>query len=305
MIRFRQIEAFRHLIITGTGTAAAKRLQISQPAISRLIADLEAYLGFALFKREKGRLEPTVAGMRFYRAVEENFLGLERLKQVANAIRSDASESLNIACLPVLSTTVLPRVLRTFFDAYPDVVVRVDPCGMTDIMARLQELKTDIALSLEFPEIAGIEVEPIFETRVMCALPAGHPLAARDCIVPEDLEGQDVIGWLPTRTLSFGAEQSMLEGAGIHPHYTIETNNSHTRYAMVASGLGVSIVEPFAAQLWQAHGVVIRPFEPAPAYSYVLAYPRNSLRSEITLNFRKTLLEIVKRFDFTRPCDTL
>jgi len=297
MIRFRQIEAFRHLIITGTGTGAAKRMHITQPAISRLIADLETDLGFALFRRERGRLEPTVAGMRFYRAVEENFLGLERLKQIADSIRSDASESLTITCLPVLSTTLLPLVLREFLKHHPDVVIKVDACGMAEIVERLQELKTDIALSLEFSEIAGIDVEPIFTTQVMCALPAAHPLTAKDVITPSDLEGENMIGWLPTNALPYGAEQLLLDGAGIHPRYTIETHNSHTRYAMVAHGLGISIVEPFAAQVWQAHGVTIRPFAPAPTYSYVLAYPRSSLRSELTQTFRRVMLDVVKHDD--------
>jgi DNA-binding transcriptional LysR family regulator len=289
------------LIITGTGTGAAKRMHITQPAISRLISDLESDLGFALFRREKGRLEPTVAGMRFYRAVEENFLGLERLKQIATSIRNDATECLTISCLPVLSTTLLPLVLREFRLRHPDAVVKVDPCSMSEIVAHLQELRTDIALSLEFSEIAGIEIEQIFETKMMCALPVGHRLNAKSVIRPADLEGEDVIGWLPSGPLSFGAEQSMLEGSGIHPHYTIETNNSHTRYAMVAHGLGISIVEPFAAQVWQAHGVNVIPFDPAPTYGYVLAYPRASLRSEITQTFREVLLEVVQQCDFTSP----
>jgi DNA-binding transcriptional LysR family regulator len=180
MIRFRQIEAFRHLILTGTGTGAAKRLHITQPAISRLITDLESELGFSLFLREKGRLEPTMAGLRFYRAVEENFLGLERLKQIANSILSDATPSLSIACLPVLSTSLLPLVLREFIKRQPDVAVKVEPCGVSEIMQRLQELKSDIALSLEFNEIAGINIEPIFSARVMCALPEGQQQTSAD-----------------------------------------------------------------------------------------------------------------------------
>jgi DNA-binding transcriptional LysR family regulator len=298
MIRFRQIEAFRHLIITGTGTGAAKRMQITQPAISRLIADLESDLGFALFRREKGRLDPTVAGMRFYRAVEENFLGLERLKQIAESIRSDATESLTVSCPPALSTTLLPLVLKKFYQLHPDVLVKVDACTSAQIVARLQELKTDIAISVAFSEIAGIEIEPIFEVKVMCAMQETHPLAAKEEITPADLDGEDVIGWLPTPVTSYGAEQSVLDGAGSHPHYTIETHNSHARYAMVASGLGISIVEPFAARVWRAHGVVIRPFNPAPSYGYVLGYPRSSLRSEITQSFREIILEVVHSKDF-------
>src|SRR5712692_8207112 len=94
MIRFRQLEAFRSLMMTGTSVGAARKMHITQPAISRLISDLEADIGFRLFNRAKGRMEPTLAGVRFYKAVEENFLGLERLKQAADAIRNEAPEAL-------------------------------------------------------------------------------------------------------------------------------------------------------------------------------------------------------------------
>ncbi len=79
MIRFRQIKAFRSLIMTDTSVGTARKLNFTQPAISRLIADLEADLGFSLFNRISGRLNPTTAGLCFHKSVEENFLGLERL----------------------------------------------------------------------------------------------------------------------------------------------------------------------------------------------------------------------------------
>ena len=69
MIRFRQIEAFRSLIMTGTSVGAARELHVTQPAVSRLIADLEADLGFSLFSRIGGRLNPTTAGLRFFKSV--------------------------------------------------------------------------------------------------------------------------------------------------------------------------------------------------------------------------------------------
>jgi DNA-binding transcriptional LysR family regulator len=266
-----------------------------------LITDLESELGFSLFLREKGRLEPTMAGLRFYRAVEENFLGLERLKQIANSILSDATPSLSIACLPVLSTSLLPLVLREFIKRQPDVAVKVEPCGVSEIMQRLQELKSDIALSLEFNEIAGINIEPIFSARVMCALPEGHPLTAKAEITPLDLQGQNVIGGLPRAPGSYSSKHQLMEAAELHPHYSVETDNAHTRYAMVAHGLGISIVEPFAARVWQTQGVAIRPFVPTHSYEYVMAYPHGALRSEITSSFRQVVLDVVKRYDFSNP----
>ena len=83
-MNFRQIEAFRYVMITGTTKGAANRLFVTQPAISRMITALEAHLGFKLFNRHKGRLQPTMTAIRFYKAVEQNFLGLERLEKLAS-----------------------------------------------------------------------------------------------------------------------------------------------------------------------------------------------------------------------------
>ena len=60
-MKFRQIEAFRFIMLRGTTAAAAAEMHISQPAVSRLLADLEDHLGFRLFERKKGRLLPTLA----------------------------------------------------------------------------------------------------------------------------------------------------------------------------------------------------------------------------------------------------
>jgi DNA-binding transcriptional LysR family regulator len=298
MIRFRQIEAFRSLMISGTSVSAARRLHVTQPAISRLIADLEADLGFRLFNRAKGRLEPTNAGVRFYKAVEENFLGLERLMQVAGSIRHEAPEGLTIACLPVLSTTLLPEVLQQFFKQHPDVSVKIDSCTVPEILVSLQDLKVDMALSLAFPPFAGIEVEPIMEATVLCAMLATHPLAQKEIILPEDLDGENVIGWMPNSAQSYDRELSTLKSAAIRPNYTIQTHTSHTRYAMVANGFGVAIVEPFAAKIWRPHGVVTRPFKADINYKYVLAYPSGGIRSELAHDLREAALRVAKNYDF-------
>ncbi|MEQ6291436.1 LysR substrate-binding domain-containing protein [Vogesella sp. GCM10023246] len=293
MIRFRQIEAFRCLMSCGTTVAAARRMHITQPAISRLISDLEDDLGFRLFNRTKGRMEPTTAAIRFQRAVEENFLGLERLRQAADTIRAEENEGLAIACMPVLSTSLLPLILKEFFKLRPDVPVKIDTVGNAEVMVKLQDLKVDVAISLSIPAIAGLEVEPLLEADALCALPADHPLAARAVITPQDLANETVIGWMPNYPLSQNQEEKYFGHAGAYPKYTIRTHTSHTRYAMVAHGFGVSIVEPFASELWSHQGVVTRPFVTESRHSYVLAYPSSGSRSAILQDFRRATLRVV------------
>lgn len=298
MIQFRQIEAFRCLMISGTSVGAARKMNVTQPAISRLITDLEETLGFRLFNRIKGRLEPTISGVQFYRAVEENFLGLERLAQVANNIRDETPQGLTIACLPVLSSTILPLVLIEFFKIHPHVPVTVDSSNGPEILVRLQDMKVDLALCLAFPPLAGIEVEPVMEKNVMCALPKDHRLAKKARITPKDLDGENMIGWVPLTTQGYKEELNSLNKAESAPKHVIKTHTSHTRYAMVANGLGISIVEPFAAKVWQNNGVVVRPFEADIKYQYVLAYPGSGIRSELIQDFRDAVIDVAKKYDF-------
>ncbi|MFP8967939.1 LysR substrate-binding domain-containing protein [Pokkaliibacter sp. CJK22405] len=298
MIQFRQVEAFRCLMVTGTTVGAARQMNITQPAISRLISDLEADLGIRLFTRTKGRLEPTNAGIRFYKAVEENFLGLERLRQVANNIRNDAPEHINVACSPVLSTSLLPQVLKEFVSDDPKVTIHVTSCNTSEILLKLQDMKVDMALCPAFPEIAGIEQTHLMDLGMLCAMPPGHRLAEKALIYPDDLEGETLIGWLPIGPRAYDMEQATIDKAQIKTRYSIKTHSSHTRYAMVAHGLGISVVEPFAARIWQPNQVVVRPFVSEIRYRYVLAYPTSAKRSELVADFQAATLRAIRAYDF-------
>ena len=298
MIQFRQVEAFRCLMVTGTTVGAARQMNVTQPAISRLIADLETDLGFRLFTRTKGRMEPTNAAVRFYKAVEENFLGLERLRQVANNIRNHAPESMSVACSPVLSTSLLPMVLKEFVQSDPEVTIHVVSCNTSEILLKLQDLKVDLALCPAFPPIAGIEQIHLMDLGMLCAMPPGHRLASKDKIYPEDLEDETLIGWLPIGPRAYDMEQATLDKAKVKTRYSIKTHSSHTRYAMVAHGLGISVVEPFAARIWQPNDVVVRPFISDIRYRYVLAYPSSAKRSELMADFQDAALRAIHAYDF-------
>ena len=273
-------------------------MHVTHPANTRLIADLEADLGFSLFSRIGGRLNPTTAGLRFYKSVEENFLGLERLKQVADMIRDEASEALTVACMPVLATTLLPPILADFVGRHPGVPIRVDSVKVPEVLVNLQNHKADVAISQAFPAVAGIEVETLLKTRALCAMPATHKLAKKKVVRAQDLRGERIIGWLPNSRQLYEAEQSTISATEERPNYTVLTDTAHTRYAMVAGGLGVSIVEPFAAKVWRAHGVVVRPFETAIDYEYVLSYPSSGIRSDLVASFRESVLRVAAHYSF-------
>lgn len=296
-MNFRQLEAFRHVILTGTTKEAANRMFVSQPAVSRLINTLEEEVGFTLFKRLKGRLQPTAAGLRFYEAVEQNFLGLERLDQTAAGIRRREPRELKIACTPALSATLLPVAIKAYSLHYPAFMINVDTVIVPDLLERIQQMRVDLAVTLAFPPITGIEVETLLETENYCAMPVSHPLASKDVITPEDLVGMPLLKTLPTGPLTWEEEEQIFRKAGLEPKYVIAYHTSHTGYAMIAQGLCIGLMEPFAAQHWR-NQVTLRPFRPRVKLTYALAYPSPQIPTNPIYEFREAIREAFKNWTF-------
>jgi DNA-binding transcriptional LysR family regulator len=285
-------------MLTGTAQGAAGRMFVTQPAISRLIRALEDELGFALFNRFKGRLQPTSEGVRFYEAVEQNFLGLERLDQTAKKIRRREPRQLTLGCTPALSATIFPVIIKAFHRRYPKVMLNVDTVIVPDVIERLQRMRVDMAVTLAFPSMAGIEVEPLIETENYCAMPVSHPLAVKKVITPEDLVGEKLIKTLPTGPLTWEEEEQVYKEAGVDPDYILAYHTSHTGYAMIAQGICIGLMEPFAAQHWRQE-VTLRPFRPRLKLTYALAYPSPQIQSNLFCAIREEIMKAFREWKFT------
>lgn len=110
-MKFKQIEAFRTVVQTGSMTTAAEALHTSQPNISRLIAQLEDAADFSLFMRVSGRLQLTDegAGAELFRDVERAFIGLRSLQDSADQIRRSGTGRLRVGAAPSIALTTMPE----------------------------------------------------------------------------------------------------------------------------------------------------------------------------------------------------
>ena len=126
LITLRQVDAFRAVMMTGTITGAAEILEVSQPAISRLVKDLERALGFELFSRQGRQINPTIEGRMFFEEVETAHLGLNQLNQSAINIRDHKEGSLRIVTIPSVVTMFIGPILKAFNKEYPLVAVSLE-----------------------------------------------------------------------------------------------------------------------------------------------------------------------------------
>lgn len=287
-MNLRQIEIFRVVMTNGTTARAAEVLHVSQPAVSKMIQELERSLGFDLFQRIKGRLQPTPEGQLFFREVEQAFLGLSHLRGAAARIRDYGSGELRIACLSALSTNVLPRALQAFMALNPNVAITFQARMSSNVRDLVASGQFDLGIVADEIDRTGVEVEEFARFRVALAMPEGHPLETLDIIRPADLTGHAFIALAPEDTTRREAEAAF-EQAGVTVKTVMETPYSTTICAMVAAGIGVGLVNPLTAEPYDGHGLALRPFEPALHFRTLLITPPNRLPSRNLEEFIRLL----------------
>src|SRR5690606_5376562 len=115
----RQLEAFRAVMIAGSITGGSRLLSVSQPAVSRLIHDLESDLRMQLFLREGASIIPTPEARELFREVERYFISTERIREAAMAIREYSSGRLRVATILALTSACIPEAVAEFARTYP------------------------------------------------------------------------------------------------------------------------------------------------------------------------------------------
>ncbi len=290
-MNLRQLEAFRAVMRSGSVTNAAQSLHLSQPAVSRLIADLERSVGFRLFERIRGSTPvATPEAEAFFQEVERSFTGLQALRRIANDIRNFRSGNLRIACLPALSTGFVPTVIGRFLEEHPEVRVQLQTRSSSTVRVWVAAQQFDLGLATPAGDMEGLVSEPFLSARGVCVLPPGHRLGTRAVIGPADLAGEKFISLALEDPVRAKVERAF-EAAGIEPDTVVETQYAMTICGLIRRGVGCAILNPISAVDFEPHGLILRPFEPAVSFDYMLYRPAHRPPSLIARRFIELLAE--------------
>lgn len=282
-MNLRQLEAFRATIRCGSITEAAKMMHISQPSVSRLIADLEQSAGFPLFLRVGRGLTPTVEGRHFYEGVEGMFVGIDRLQDLAKSIRTSQGGAISIGTIQSIATIELPVAISRLYHENPDIEFIVQSRNTPAILDAVQTRQIDLGIVGREPDYAGVEVLYQTSAAYVCLMPEDHPLASE--YGPVDL--QELV---KTETfVTFGASypDSMMS---INPELSnklrarsrLSVANMPLAGALVREASVLAIADPFSAeQAVRMGGVVFRPIKQKLTYFVaVVAARREDLTRE-------------------------
>jgi DNA-binding transcriptional LysR family regulator len=268
-INLRQVEAFRAVIENGTVSAAADALNVTQPAVSKLVANLESDTGLRLFDRAKGKLSPTVHGMRLYEEVDRIFAGMHQIERAVESVKREERGHLLIGVLPALSGRFIQRATMRFLQREKGVLVSLVVKGSPGLADWLVTRQIDVGILNARVDHPYLETVPFLPERIVCILPLGHPLSAKTVIEPNDLHDQPFVAFDKSVEIRRATDAVMMDH-GVRVNLLLEASTAPTVCEFVAGGLGLSLVHPLMAETVQGR-VAVRRFEPALVNHFLLA----------------------------------
>ncbi|MEJ8811000.1 LysR family transcriptional regulator [Variovorax ureilyticus] len=264
-MRLRHIEVFNAIMLTGSVSAAARLINITQPAVSRTLQHAEIQLGFSLFQRAKGRLTPTTEALALYPHIERLFAQLDEVQRLAANLRAGTdSGELRILTVLALSYEVLPRALKRFREKHPGVAVTVESLHSPQIMSALLLQEADVGFAFSPAVHPSLTQETLADSRMTCIAPKGmlsRALLRNGSVALHDLVKLPVVGLDSRDPVGTSLSQACRQaGVGFQAVVTVQTY--HAALAMAHHGLGVALVDGCTAQSADRDKVDVLALEP-------------------------------------------
>lgn len=271
-MRLRHIEVFQAIRQTGSVSAAAQLLHVSQPAVSKVLQHAELHLGFALFLRVRGKLQPTPEALLLEREVDKVTESLQGVQRLAASLRREPGHRLRIGSTPALALSLMPPVINEWTRRYPDTRCELASAHTRELVQNLLMRELDVALTFKQPDHPGIKAQALAHGVLVALAPRdywpdaelGLPLAL------DELANAPLIG-LSSADPLFARFERYLQAIEPPPRIRLAVQTYSLASAMVESGAGLAVIDPFTALGASRERTRIRPLTPAlPITLYAL-----------------------------------
>ncbi|AHV91799.1 LysR substrate-binding domain-containing protein [Bordetella holmesii] len=277
--KLRHMEVFRAVMLTGSTSAAARMLFVSQPVVSRTLANIETSLGLPLFERKVGALLPTENARVIFREVDDLYSAAARIDGLVENLKGHRQERISFSSSPALGLRVVPKAIKHYLATQPPAAFSYKTSLIKEMPADLLGKVVDFALSIWPIDHPNLRCIPLFDGKICLAVPKGHPLSQRRLIKLEDLTGLPLI--LYQQEMPIGALiRERLRAAGVEDAPLVEINRSEQACALVHEGVGVALINELCVdeELWS--GLVARPVDlDFPVAVYLITSAFETLQS--------------------------
>jgi DNA-binding transcriptional LysR family regulator len=260
-VKLQALRLFLRVMELGSLAAAAKSLNMSQSAASRLLSGLEHGTGLRLFHRDRMRLVPTLEGTSFFAEVRRVLVAIDDLPRVAQRVAGGTRTRLRIVSMPRFAASLLAPAVAHFHRLHPEVEIDVAIVHRRELELAVANQSFDLgigALPLDNP---GIESQPLLSLPAVVVLPPDHPLASRKSLGARDLAEETLVVLGPGTRLRHDVEAMFAaDGLTIHPKIVVDSLEFACR--LVAQGSGVAIADPLTPATLGAGRLAVVPWRP-------------------------------------------
>jgi len=288
----RLLRSFAAVAAEGNLTRAAGRLFVSQPALTKQIKQLESQLGVRLFTRSRAGMTLTLAGQALADRIPDVLAGWDQAMQETKATASRAARVLRVGFMSSAANEATQQIIAAFARRRPGWRVDMQQAAWSDPTAGLASGDVDVALlRLPFPGQDDVRIEVLLTEPRWVALPAAHPLAARDQIPFQQLWDEPFVaapvetGWWRDYWLASGERQ----GHPVRIGYV--TDQPDAWLTAIANGYGIALAPESAARYYARPGITYRPVTGVSPSQAGVAWPPANDADPVVRDFVRCCLD--------------
>jgi DNA-binding transcriptional LysR family regulator len=283
-MRLRHIEVFHAIYLSGSISAAAKALNVSQPSLSKTLQHAEDQLGFKLFRRVRGRLVPTDEAHVVFRESREVYAKIETLQQACRSLRNGDAGHIRLAVLPVAGLAVAPAAIARFREDHPDVTFDIQTYHHDEALRALFDRSSEVAFVFNRAEHPRLKTVLLGRGELVLLYQRGDFNGEAERIPIAAVSGRQFIGITASGPVGdlLAQELSKLK-TDVH-----EAVSAHTFYvaaALVREGVGVAIVDELTAIATASEGLAFRRLDPPVRFDICAIHLEDRPPSHLTAKF--------------------
>ena len=291
-MNFNQLNAFYVVAQEGSFSKAAKKLSISQPAVSKQIRDIEHFYGVRFFERTARRTALTETGQTLLSYAQRIFPLVHEAEDALEAILGLKSGRIEIGTSHTVGTYYLPPIVVAFKQKYPGVSLSVHIENSQWVLDQILAYQIDLGILGIEPKNENLVAFPFVKENLILAIPGGHRWAQRRTVTLAELSDQPLI----LREKGSGTRriiESVLEKWGVKPRITMELGSNEAIKRAVEQGVGLALFPHAVAAREIEQGtlraLVVR--EAELALSFKIVYHRDKQSSPLVQAFLEVIAE--------------
>lgn len=290
-MNLRQIEVFHAVYVSGSVSGASRRLNVSQPSVSKVIKHAETGLGFKLFTLVKGRLTPTEEANLLFKDVADLHARIDVFNQGARNLRSSVEGHIRLGVLPSLALSFTPQVVAQFRRKHPGATFEISAIQHDNFLHALESRECDFVVGHQLffnPDIVAV---PLGRGRVGALFRRGSLCDSVPTIAVETLRGLDIIGLAPGVAIGAIVPAAIFDESVGKPN--LIARSVYIAAALARHSGAVAIVDEFTAQGYTDDTLIFRPIAPDVSFELVALHLAAHPLSRLATHFIDMKRELI------------